>query len=156
MLLPWILLFSLLTIHANNYKPPQIPKVWIQAKATQVPKNKNPKSNNSPFSFQSENPKLNHAQPNFPERNQILTIQSDSSIKGAHNAKETTDHHRPIRPDNGLAKVYERTSSSTTKMVSLSELFRSFALSTKNKRSLARTKMEATAQGEIRIPNPSF
>ena len=31
MILPWVLLFSLLTIHAENYKPTP-GKVWIQAK----------------------------------------------------------------------------------------------------------------------------
>ena len=31
MILPWMLLFSLLTIHADNYKPKPV-KVWIQPK----------------------------------------------------------------------------------------------------------------------------
>ena len=31
MILPWVLLFSLLTIHADNYKPTPV-KVWIQTK----------------------------------------------------------------------------------------------------------------------------
>ena len=109
MLFPWVLLFSLLTIHVDNYKQSEPSKVWIPAKPPSVSRNVNTNSNPQ-LSLESSNPKQlssrKHGQPGSPGKNKVPgssngNTQLDPSDKDIHVPTLNTDTHQPTNHGHG-------------------------------------------------------
>ena len=141
MLLPRILLFSLLSIHVDNYKQSQTPKVWIPTITSPVSRNFKSKNSNPQFTLENKNPR-DLAPPSSIGKKQISgsihgDTQLDTSDNDIHPPSFDSDRHHP---DNIFGKRHQ---TSTRKVRSPGQT----SVITKNWKPVSSEELDSWIQG---------